>query len=107
MARIDSDPRLPIRGSIDYENTFYRRIWQLFKDIAGQLNSISEGQIVGHYNARTSAPTTGKYYVGDFIKNQTPSELGTVGSKYVIDGWVCIQAGEPGTWVEKRFLTGN
>ena len=54
----------------------------------------------------TSAPTTGLWSQGDFVWNTTPSELGAGGSKYVILGWSCVAAGEPGTWVESRALTG-
>lgn len=55
----------------------------------------------------TAAPTTGTWGQGDKRHNTTPTELGTAGSKYIVDGWVCTVAGTPGTWVEKRCLTGN
>lgn len=55
----------------------------------------------------SAAPTTGSYLVGDRIDNIAPGELGTAGSKYVIDGWVCTVAGSPGTWLAQRTLTGN
>lgn len=44
---------------------------------------------------------------GDYRINTFPSELGTAGSKYVLNGWKCIAGGTPGTWVEDRGLTGN
>jgi hypothetical protein len=72
-----------------------------------QLNAISEERLHGHHNAITAAPTTGDYAVGDFVRNSTPSELGSAGSKYVITGWVCVTAGTPGTWLACRCLTGN
>lgn len=53
----------------------------------------------------TSKPTTGNFNVGDKKQNTSPSELGTAGSKYIIDGWTCIAS--PSTWVERRCLTGN
>lgn len=55
----------------------------------------------------TAAPTTNTWLQGDRMMNQTPSELGTAGSKYVITGWVCVTAGTPGTWLEMRAATGN
>lgn len=61
-------------------------------------------------NVRTyaaAAPTTNTWAVGDICDNITPSEQGTAGSKYVINGWICITAGTPGTWVPSRTLTGN
>lgn len=46
---------------------------------------------------------------GDYRHNTLPSELGTAGSKYVINGWKCISTGtgSSSTWVEDRGLTGN
>lgn len=76
-----------------------------------QLNRLTEGQASAVHNKLTAAPTTGIYSSGDFVKNATPSELGSVGSKYVIEGWFCTVGGDfattPPTFVEKRFLTGN
>lgn len=80
-------------------------IWR--KQLAYQINAISEGKIAGFYTAATSVPTTGTGAQGDFVLNATPTELGTAGSKYVIHGWRCVTAGSPGTWVQCRFLTGN
>lgn len=77
------------------------------REHALQVNMLSEGRITARYNASTAAPTTGLHQAGDFVPNSSPSELGSGGSKYVIDGWMCIVSGEPGTWVQKRFLTGN
>jgi hypothetical protein len=77
------------------------------REHATQVNLLSEGRIVASYNALTSTPTAGTNMQGDFVKNSAPSELGTAGSKYVVEGWVCVVSGSPGTWVQKRFLTGN
>ncbi|MBB3841137.1 hypothetical protein FHS57_005158 [Runella defluvii] len=55
----------------------------------------------------TAAPTTGSWPRGWIRYNSTPVEAGTAGAKYVIEGWQCITAGSPGTWVQKRYLTGN
>ena len=78
-----------------------------FKQIAQQVNGLSEGQIVASYNARTAAPTTGTYFQGDEIRNSVPAELGVATTKYVIRGWICVASGTPGTWVAERCLTGN
>lgn len=74
---------------------------------ATQINQLSEGRIAAFYTALTAEPTSGPWMQGDSVKNSAPSELGTAGSKYVIEGWVCVVSGTPGTWVQKRFLTGN
>lgn len=83
------------------------RLYDLLRETALQVNSVSEGRLQAKYNATTAAPTTGTWARGDQIPNSEPSELGSASSKYVIEGWVCTVAGTPGTWVEKRFLTGN
>ncbi len=77
------------------------------REHAVQVNLISEGRITGFYTALAAAPTSGPWMQGDSVMNTAPSELGTAGSKYVIEGWTCIVSGTPGTWVQRRFLTGN
>lgn len=99
--KLQSDPRLPDQG------TLKQRLTDLFRDIAQQVNGLSEGRLAATYNAQTGPPTTGTHARGDFVRNSEPSELGGVGSKYVILGWVCITAGTPGTWAQARALTGN
>ncbi len=100
--------RLPIDPRIlpDTER-LHQRLTDLHRDIAQQVNGLSEGKVAAHYSARTSVPTTGTHAQGDFIRNSTPTELGSGGSKYVILGWVCVAGGTPGTWVQARALTGN
>jgi len=84
-----------------------RDVLRELKEHAQTVNLLAEGRIVGNYNAQTAAPTTGKHGRGDMVKNSEPAELGAGGSKYVIYGWQCVVGGEPGTWVELRYLTGN
>jgi len=93
-------PNIPI----EYNRS---RFVDIFNHIIIQLNNLSSGFIVATTNSMTAAPTTGTYVVGDFIKNSTPSELGSASSKYIITGWVCTVSGTPGTWLECRTLTGN
>ena len=80
---------------------------QWMREVAAQINALSEGRAVALYQSASSAPTTGTYAQGDFVTNNTPTELGTAGSKYVIRGWICTVGGTPGTWVQCRNLTGN
>jgi hypothetical protein len=88
------------RSAVDADTT------RFYKDIAQQVNALSEGRLMAFYTALTAVPTTGTWNRGDFVINSQPSELGTAGSKYVIHGWQCVTAGTPGTWVQCRFLTG-
>ena len=80
---------------------------QWMREVANQINGLSEGKAVALYQSASSAPTTGTYAQGDFVTNNTPTELGTAGQKYVIRGWICTVGGTPGTWVQCRNLTGN
>ena len=80
---------------------------QWMRSVAQQVNALSEGRASALYQAGSSAPTTGTFAQGDFVANNTPTELGTAGSKYVIDGWKCVNGGTPGTWVQCRYLTGG
>jgi len=60
--------------------------------------------------AGTATPSSGtalQWYAGDAIRNTAPSVLGTAASQYVVTGWVCTAAGDPGTWHEMRTLTGT
>lgn len=107
--RLPSDPNLPNlpQGASDYARNVNFRLISLFRDIAAQVNAISEGTITGTTNAQSAAPTTGAWQRGDQVRNSAPSELGTDGSKYVVLGWICVAAGTPGTWKEMRCLTGS
>ena len=78
-----------------------------YREIAVQVNGLSEGSITAAYNATTAAPTTGTYAQGDQLRHSAPTEAGAVGSKYVTIGFVCTVAGTPGTWLAQRSLTGN
>jgi hypothetical protein len=82
------------------------RLYDILRQIAIQVNNLSDGLIIASYSA-AAAPTTGKHSAGDFVKNNAPTELGVVTAKYVITGWICTASGTPGTWLQARVLTGN
>lgn len=63
--------------------------------------------LAGFITAPPSGGSAGWHARGQRYLNNEPSELGTASSKYVITGWICTVAGEPGTWVPMRSLTGN
>jgi hypothetical protein len=89
------------RANVDAE------VARWYREIARQVNALSEGQQVAFYNAATTVPTAGTWQLGDFVLNKAPAELGTATAKYLIHGWRCTVSGTPGTWLECRFLTGN
>lgn len=99
--RLQADPHLPLDLPF-----LVRQLDSLYRQIAGQLNRLSEGYLEATTNADIAAPTTGDWNRGDFIRNREPAELGSSGSKYVVMGWVCVASGAPGTWVPCRVLTG-
>jgi hypothetical protein len=102
--RIPLDPNLPIYSGPDtYQKILQSRLFDHLKKIATQLNNFTEGKVSSVTNGYTSAPTTGTYNIGDFVRNSAPSELGSASSKYVIFGWIYLSGG----WEECRFLTGN
>lgn len=76
------------------------------REHARQVNLLSEGRISAVNNAQSSVPTAGEYAIGDFVRNSAPTELGSPGSKYVVEGWMCV-GDSPLAFVPKRFLTGN
>lgn len=74
---------------------------------AALINLMTDGRLTGTNNAMPTAPLGGMYAIGDYVRNSTPSELGTAGSKYVVLGFLCTVGGTPGTFVQARALTGN
>lgn len=97
--RLNLNNRIPAQYDVQ---TFAK----LFTDIQNQLNALSEGQLVGRYNATTSAPTAGTYAIGDIVYNSNPSELGSSPNKYILLAWLCTDD-SPLTFKELRCLTGN
>lgn len=97
MTRLNTTPRV----NVDAETARW------YREIANQVNALSEGRIVGFYTAGTAAPTTGTWEQGDIVKNSAPAEAGSASSKYVVIGWICTVAGTPGTWLPMRVFTGN
>lgn len=100
MSRIDTLPRFPA----DLDQTV-RKLTELFRAVALQLNGISEGSIVANYSARTSIPTTGTWKQGDMLRNTAPEVQGTFPWQYVVFGWICVESGTPGTWQEIAMST--
>jgi hypothetical protein len=105
--RLTPEAQLPRNPDSPYSKALDYALKMILRSLIQKLNALADGQISAIDNAATSAPTTGTYRQGDFIRNSTPTEQGVAGSKYVTEGWTCVSGGAPGTWVQKRFLTGN
>ena len=99
--KVDPYPRFPA----DPAQTL-RKLTDLHRALALQLNLLSEGTQGACHAAQTSVPTTGTYATGDFVLNSAPAELGAAAAKYIIHGWRSVAGGTPGTFVQCRFLTG-
>lgn len=99
---LDVDPRLPYDGDVAQLRA---RLYELLQQSAINFNLVAQGRLAGQ-DSRSSAPTTGQWAQGDQIRNATPTELGSIGNKYVVVGWICTSGGAPGTWKELRQLTG-
>lgn len=97
MSRLNTRPRLNADAATIRELSEHAQL----------VNLMTDGRLAGTNNATTAAPTTGTHAQGDYVRNSTPSELGSAGSKYVIRGWICTVGGTPGTWLQDRGLTGN
>jgi hypothetical protein len=102
MKRLNTEARLPQDGNM---SALLRRLADLQRENAALVNALAEGRIAGSVNALPAAPVTGNFTPGDFVRNSAPTELGAAGSKYVVEGWMCLAA--PATFVQKRFFTGN
>lgn len=102
--RVNTDARLPQNDDL---TSLKQRLYETHREIATQVNLISEGYLRGASNAAAAMPTSGTYAQGDFVRNSAPLETGTAGSKFVVIGWLNTVAGSPGTFVQCRYLTGN
>ncbi len=83
------------------------KLYRAFREIAGQLNGLSEGRIAQRYTAATASPSAGQYGQGDIVWNKTPTEQGSPGSKYVLIGWVNVSTTSTPSFKEMRCLTGS
>lgn len=105
--RLPNDPLLPQSPDSAYANQLNFSLKALLRALYAQVNGLGDGTLASSNNAAASVPTTGTFAKGDFVRNSNPSELGTTPNKYVVEGWICLVGGTPGTFVQKRFLTGN
>lgn len=106
MSPLTEHPRLPDTRDPKWAEKLNFQLTYLLADANRAVNLLTGGRM-SVVLALPSAPTTGLWGLGDEVRNDNPQELGTAGSKYVLRGWICVAAGEPGAWKEQRTLTGN
>jgi hypothetical protein len=75
---------------------------------ANYLHRIRKSRVEG-LTTGTARPYFDTWGQGDFVENLAPTELGVVGNKYVVRGWLCTVSGygSAATWVECRMPTGG
>lgn len=98
--RLDPFPRFPADSG-----QLIRKLTDLFRDTAKQVNDLTEGRVSAVTNAATSVPTTGTWNKGDVVRNSAPVEAGSAPNTYVVYGWECTVGGTPGTWVALNIPT--
>lgn len=56
----------------------------------------------------SAKPTSEQWKIGDVVTNNAPIELGTAGSKYIVEKWISVTAGSGSSiFRDGRVLTGN
>ena len=65
------------------------------------LRAMYEGRLHGQMSA-ASIPTSGASAQGDIVRNSNPTKVTGGAFNYVLFGWICTVAGDPGTWEEMR-----
>ena len=90
-------------------NLFPGAILQIgnYRLIKGYIDIKTINTVLGDVAAPTAGILFGSWFKDDVVINIDPTELGTAGSKYIIDKWVCTISGATGTWLQMRALTGN
>ena len=111
LRRLQPIPHVPKppRDSDPYLHALHYSMSQHLRDIAEQMNKLSEGRQDAHYNEHTAAPTTGVYALGDFVRHGSAHETGSVGDKHTFAGFQCVSEGSASaaSFVEVHWSTGN
>lgn len=105
--RLNDNPILPQNPDTDYAKALNRALLDLLRSSNQKVNGLADGRFSARDRVAVSVPTAGSFATGDFVANSAPAELGTAGSKYVLNGWLNVAGGSPGTFVQQRSLTGN
>jgi hypothetical protein len=85
-------PRYRWRG-VDYSKDTFDGIDN------GTVLSTARPCVIRHH----AKPASGRWSVGDTVINSGPTIVAPGPAQYVVDAWVCVEAGEPGVWVERRI----
>jgi hypothetical protein len=97
--------QLPVFPAGENVRLVVEQLYKFAREVATHINNTSEGRSSGR-SSRATVPVGGTAFKGDIVYNETPTELGSVGAKYILLGWICVVSGTPPTWKEMRVLTG-
>ena len=104
--RLNEAPLLPT-----LEGPLKIALSKVFREIAIKVNQLADGAFSGYDRVSTTVPSTGTWFIGDFVRKSNPVVAGGGGSQYVIIGWTRITNGSNNVlntdWVENRTLTGT
>ena len=111
LSVMDHDATMFAADKLHPSDKGHRKIAQLtVESIADARFTVEAAQGTApriEYGAAAPTGTRTFYSVGDEVRNSSPAEAGTAGSKYITYGWICTVEGRPGTWLPLRYLTGN
>lgn len=112
LRRIQVDPRLPTPDpgpSRPFDLALRGSLTNSLREIAEQVNRLSEGQQAAFYSEYSAVPTAGVFAIGDFVREESAVERGTASVKYVRTGWICVSEGSASaaSFLEARIRTGN
>ena len=107
MPRLLESPLLPKNIASKEMLELQQALIPLLRATAYKVNALAAGRWAAVDEAALAAPTSGPWMQGDEVRNGSRTELGALGSRFVLMGWVCVASGTPGTWREMRVLTGN
>lgn len=82
----------------------HQALERYLSDIHLQLRLQSEGRAASWTTSGTTPPRAGQWAAGDTCRNTAPVVItdDNLGS-YVVEGWLCVETGEPGTWVARKI----
>ena len=77
MVKLTNQPRFP-DFKAEGAQEFKRELVRWARDVAEQVNQLAEGRINANFNSLSATPvSTVTYEVGDVVRNNSPSELGS------------------------------
>jgi hypothetical protein len=108
LSKLPDHLSLP-RGRNEWEERLIRVLNDYTTQVSRTVNDLSTNRRAVLFNETSVAPTSGLFAKGDFVPKKDPEESGTVGDKYIMYGWLCIQEGSASASSFKAvsYMTNN